>query len=887
MSASLILQIPSTPSSVTLRTQPANITVQKESAETVLVGVAGPAGPTGPGGALGYYGAFSSYVAQTATSVTEAYPFRFEQTDESNGVSITQGTAGFPSRITFGAVGTYNIQFSAQFQNTDNQAHDVQIWLRKNEVDVVGSTGLVAVPAKHAGADGHTIAGWNFVFTVAANDYYEFLWQTDNLGVSIVTYPGGTTPTTPSTASIVLTVTQVMNTQVGPTGPTGPTGVIAATDPIVYTAGTQTVSANTTSLRTLSRQAGTNPLRSWQQAYSDARYGLLYGLGSATTRTADVLVIGDSITEGYGSSSTAAGQPTYVRRFAQLLAETANTDGRTGVYIPCSVFNGFIPDPKWTAAGTTLEASNGLGLRRQQISAGGSMTITVTGTSAVVYYQRQRVFPLNQGAIRIRAYQGTGTGGALLFDRTEDTFDNSLPSGAQQMVAQTIPVSAWGSRGTVTIKVEQVTASDGKTGTITCDGVFVHDGTETQGVRVWCSGKSGSKFSTWNDPVNAALDTDWLSIMRGGLTYADATSSVQATEANLIPSLVVIALGTNEIATTAADIKTAMATIVDNINDTTGGTVGLPSFAFLIPPANLDKTDAYWAPIVTAMYEKAEELGCAIWDWSSLFGSYSSVTGDPFGWSADNTHPTNPGHIALGDFATQQALAGVSAVTGTEGLINSISATAPATFDVNTRTIAVTTGTGLTTSSGALVPDFGTTSGKVTQGNDSRLDAATKLVTNATTTQIVSTTAKTAFLTQSIGPVTAGDVYLLTAFGDFLQQSGGAATYTIEFALGTTTLGTSNLLSFASAGTRRKWHLELQLICGTTSAQTIGGLFTTGGLSGAVTLPLVAPSASAPLTYTATEDMSSAKNLVWSVTMSANSASMDWRTLGYTLRRLR
>jgi hypothetical protein len=171
--------------------------------------------------------------------------------------------------------------------------------------------------------------------------------------------------------------------------------------------------------------------------------------------------------------------------------------------------------------------------------------------------------------------------------------------------------------------------------------------------------------------------------------------------------------------------------------------------------------------------------------------------------------------------------------------------------------------------------------------NDSRLDAHTKLVSNTTTTQVVSTTTKTAFLTQSIGPVTAGDVYVLTAFGDFLQNSAGSPTYTLEFALGSTTLGTSNALAFAALPTRRKWHMELQLLCGTTSSQVMGGLLTIGGLSSTVSLPLVAPNASTPLTYTATEDMSTAKNLLWQVTMSANSASMDWRTLGYTLRRLR
>jgi hypothetical protein len=206
---------------IVLRQTADQITINRSNPDILLVGVAGPVGPGGAGGILGYYGAFSSYTTQSAASTTVAYPMAFEQTDESNGVSMTQGTGGTKSRITFSAAGTYNIQFSAQLTNTSSNAEDVSIWLRKNEVDVTGSTGFVSIPAKHAGDNGHTIVGWNFVFTVAANDYYEFYWQTENTGVSIITYTGGTTPTTPSTASLVLTVTQVMNTQLGPMGPTG------------------------------------------------------------------------------------------------------------------------------------------------------------------------------------------------------------------------------------------------------------------------------------------------------------------------------------------------------------------------------------------------------------------------------------------------------------------------------------------------------------------------------------------------------------------------------------------------------------------------------------------------------------------------------------------
>ena len=228
--------------SIVLRQAADTITINRSNPEILLVGVAGPVGPGGAGGILGYYGAFSSFVSQTATSTTAAYPIALEQTDEANGVSITQGTGGKLSRVTFAAAGTYNIQFSIQFQNTDSNDHDVQVWVRKNENDVTGSTGFVSVPGKHGTENGHSIAAWNFVFTVAANDYYELYWQTDNTAVSIVTYAGGTTPTTPSTASVVLTATQVMNTQLGPTGPAGTITIGSTT---TGSAGTAAIVSNT------------------------------------------------------------------------------------------------------------------------------------------------------------------------------------------------------------------------------------------------------------------------------------------------------------------------------------------------------------------------------------------------------------------------------------------------------------------------------------------------------------------------------------------------------------------------------------------------------------------------------------------------------------------
>ena len=153
------------------------------------------------------YGSFADTTTQSTTANT-ATVMTFDTTDFSTGVSVVT-SGGKASRITVTNAGIYNFQWSGQFQNTDTQEHDASIWVRKNGTDVVGSTGLVGVPSKHGGINGHGVFGWNFLFSLAANDYIELWWSTPNVAVTIQNYPVGTTPTRPSTSSLVATMTFV------------------------------------------------------------------------------------------------------------------------------------------------------------------------------------------------------------------------------------------------------------------------------------------------------------------------------------------------------------------------------------------------------------------------------------------------------------------------------------------------------------------------------------------------------------------------------------------------------------------------------------------------------------------------------------------------------
>ena len=158
---------------------------------------------TGGGGTTGYYGAFSDYTNQTAAVINTGYPMRLGTTDLNNEVTIQSN-----SRITFNFAGKYNLQWSAQFVNVGTQEHDVNIWLRRNGTDILGSTGRVSVVSSHGGVDGHVLPSWNFVVEADANDYYEFVWSTNSTQVSIVAFPA--TAFAPSTASVIVTATPVI-----------------------------------------------------------------------------------------------------------------------------------------------------------------------------------------------------------------------------------------------------------------------------------------------------------------------------------------------------------------------------------------------------------------------------------------------------------------------------------------------------------------------------------------------------------------------------------------------------------------------------------------------------------------------------------------------------
>jgi len=151
------------------------------------------------------YGAnaeFQDYTNQALVSANTPAVVTFNTTGWATNITLVSG-----SQIKVTNAGKYNFQFSIQFDCSDTQLQDTYVWLRKNGVDIGGSAGLVSVPNKHGGVNGHSIVGWNFFLNLAANDYIQLVWTATATTVSIATYSAGAN--WPSTASVVMTVNQV------------------------------------------------------------------------------------------------------------------------------------------------------------------------------------------------------------------------------------------------------------------------------------------------------------------------------------------------------------------------------------------------------------------------------------------------------------------------------------------------------------------------------------------------------------------------------------------------------------------------------------------------------------------------------------------------------
>lgn len=151
------------------------------------------------------YGSFVDLTDQTIANVAVAYAVTFNTTELSSGVSLSNS-----SHINVTYEGLYNVQYSLQFKNTDNDSHNVDVWLKKNNNNIDNTNSRFFLPArKSSGEPSHLIAALNIFVDMAANDYVEIMWNANTTAVSLEHYAAPSNPARPAIPSAIVTLSFV------------------------------------------------------------------------------------------------------------------------------------------------------------------------------------------------------------------------------------------------------------------------------------------------------------------------------------------------------------------------------------------------------------------------------------------------------------------------------------------------------------------------------------------------------------------------------------------------------------------------------------------------------------------------------------------------------
>jgi hypothetical protein len=124
-------------------------------------------------------------------------------TDITNGVSVSGSSSPFNTYLKIENAGVYNIQFSAQLIKTDSGTDYVDIWLRRNGVDLLDSATNVTL----IGNNDRQVAAWNWFTTAGAGDYYQIMWASADTDTQLLAEPA--TGVHPGIPSVIATVNRI------------------------------------------------------------------------------------------------------------------------------------------------------------------------------------------------------------------------------------------------------------------------------------------------------------------------------------------------------------------------------------------------------------------------------------------------------------------------------------------------------------------------------------------------------------------------------------------------------------------------------------------------------------------------------------------------------
>lgn len=349
-------------------------------------------------------------------------------------------------------------------------------------------------------------------------------------------------------------------------------------------------------------------------------------LGNRQTTPANIICLGDSITEGQGAtvSLDTGFENRWLARLRDMLRSRFPTPGMTN---PTGGGRGYI-NVAGTGEGsftwpTTINGSP------PAISTGpkaSGLQLNTTGQSVV--------YSLNGDSCDIM-WQQVAFGGTFSYQVDGNAAVNVSTNGGSTLDGKITHVSL-GAAGAHTLTLAWVS------GNANVDGVAEYNGDFSAGIHVHDAGHFGWQTSSWLSPLTAA----------GGPSFAIAALS---------PAVVVITLGVNDQFSNVAP-ATYQANLQSIISDIKVRlTAPFPSFVLLMmPPRQGQGTYTYaWSQYISAAnaVAAADSSGIAGASVVSVCDASQRMPGadaDVYGfWHAgDLVHPSNKGHDYIADFLT-------------------------------------------------------------------------------------------------------------------------------------------------------------------------------------------------------------------------------------------
>jgi hypothetical protein len=144
---------------------------------------------------------YFSTVDQAVAVVDTPQVVTFNQTYLESGFSINGASN---SQITATYSGVYNFQFIGQLSSGSASAKNIYLWITRNGTDL----GYTAREFVLSGSGDIDEVIWNFNLDLAAGEYVEMTWVSDDIDVTMATVPPAVSPATPhpGVTSAVLTV---------------------------------------------------------------------------------------------------------------------------------------------------------------------------------------------------------------------------------------------------------------------------------------------------------------------------------------------------------------------------------------------------------------------------------------------------------------------------------------------------------------------------------------------------------------------------------------------------------------------------------------------------------------------------------------------------------